>query len=84
MQSVKKKSNVQLVKENKELRDDISLLINLPYGHPLKKLIGIKYEKGLTKHQFKEFVLQTVNNDWKIKDLNPIIDESKEETKESE
>jgi len=64
-----KTNNSFLLKQNKELRDDIDLLIGLPQGHPVKKAIEIKYTQNLTKTQFKELIISIANNEWKLETI---------------
>ncbi len=76
-----KTSNSQLLKQNKELRDDIDLLIGLPLGHPVKKAIEIKYTQNLTKSQFRELIVSIANNEWKLETIKP---EENEQPKQQE
>lgn len=60
-----KKSNSQLLKEIKILRDDINLLVNLPNLHPLKDLIILKYRENIPEKEFKDMTLTLYKNSFK-------------------
>lgn len=60
-----KKSNSQLLKEIKILRDDINLLVNLPNPHPLKDLLILKYREDIPEKEFKEMTLTLYKNSFK-------------------